>query len=405
MKKIFYYICAVTMVLSIVSCGGKGKNDAKNDGSKVSSVSGNTSSGDVSSGNSSSANVAAADTSTVEAGDANWFMAQTEKAPVKSVTASSELVEAKFAGKFLYPPINILDGDFKNTWCESVDGDGIGEAVTIEFEEPVSFDEIQVVNGFATDESWEINNRIKTLQITQVAGKHYQRKDYELQDGIKDWQSIKFEYPQTAQTIELAIKDVYKGTQYEDTCLDDVRLLYRGNEIPFTGVEKLKKIQEENSRAMLNSDFESKFKALFKKCANVDDPFIYLVIDGGNERGCVMKVDTEDGKFNLVDFDFCEFLPSDIDEEVVKEKNLTDFADRMSKSNYTRIALVEDGPGLSEYSIGNCKIYEKSRLSYVNTTVAKLVSVDGNIVTINGVKYTVVPSDETFVAYLPMYPM
>lgn len=402
MKKIFYYICAGMMLLFIFSCGGKGKDSSKKNSVAASSVSGNTSSGDVSSGKLSSANYSAVDSASDDEGDKNWFMAQTEKAPVKSVTASSELVEAKFAGKFLYPPINILDGDFKNTWCESVDGDGIGEAVTIEFEEPVSFDEIQIVNGFATDESWEINNRIKTLQITQVAGNHYQRKEYELLDGIRDWQSIKFEFPQTAQTIELKIMDVYKGTQYEDTCLDDFRLLFRGNEIPFTGVENLKKIQEENSRAMLNSDFEAKFTGLFKKIANVDDPFVYLVIDGGNERGCVMKADTEDGKFNLVDFDFCEFLPSDIDEETKKEKQLDIFADWMSKSNYTRIAVVEDGPGFSEYSVGNCKIYEKSRLSYVNTTVAKLVSVDGNIVTINGVKYSVVPSDETFVARIPM---
>lgn len=42
----------------------------------------------------------------------HWFMAQTDHAEIQSVTATSELVEAQFQGKYLYPPINILDGDF-----------------------------------------------------------------------------------------------------------------------------------------------------------------------------------------------------------------------------------------------------------------------------------------------------
>ncbi len=54
-----------------------------------------------------------------------WFMVQTEKADVKSVVATSELVEAQFDGKYLYPPINILDGDFNSTWCEA-DKNGSG---------------------------------------------------------------------------------------------------------------------------------------------------------------------------------------------------------------------------------------------------------------------------------------
>uniref|UniRef100_UPI00388FE519 discoidin domain-containing protein n=1 Tax=Treponema sp. TaxID=166 RepID=UPI00388FE519 len=80
-----------------------------------------------------------------------WFKAQSKSASVKSVTATSELVEAQFDGKYLYPPINILDGDFNSTWCEADQkGSGIGESITVEFAEPVSFDEIQIVNGFVS---------------------------------------------------------------------------------------------------------------------------------------------------------------------------------------------------------------------------------------------------------------
>ena len=54
----------------------------------------------------------------VFAGD--WFMAQTKSADLYSVGASSELVEAQYDGKYLYPPINVLDGNFDTVWCEAV---------------------------------------------------------------------------------------------------------------------------------------------------------------------------------------------------------------------------------------------------------------------------------------------
>ena len=79
--------------------------------------------------------------SPAQEGDGNWFMAQTKQATVKSVIATSELVEAQFDGKYLYPPINILDGDFQTTWCEAEeDGPGIGESITVEFAEAVNAD-------------------------------------------------------------------------------------------------------------------------------------------------------------------------------------------------------------------------------------------------------------------------
>ena len=45
------------------------------------------------------------------AGDDNWFMAQTKKAPISSITATSELIEAQYEGKYIYPPVNIVDGN------------------------------------------------------------------------------------------------------------------------------------------------------------------------------------------------------------------------------------------------------------------------------------------------------
>lgn len=198
----------------------------------------------------------------------NWFMAQTEQAAVASVTATSELVEAQFQGKYLYPPINILDGNFDTTWCEAdQNGSGIGESITIGFEEAVSFDEIEIVNGFASGNNYYTkNNRVKKILLTQTAGKHFQQKEYVLKDNTPTWQSIKFPLDQTAKTITIKILDVYKGEKYDDTCLDCFRLKYKGKVIPFKNVEALKEAQEKNSIYMLENskdDFKKQFFSLF----------------------------------------------------------------------------------------------------------------------------------------------
>ena len=187
------------------------------------------------------------------AGD--WFMAQTNSADLYSVGASSELVEAQYDGKYLYPPINVLDGNFDTVWCEAEkNGPGIGQSITIVFSGPVSFDRIEIINGFASKthpDYYKKNNRVKKIQITQTAGKHYQQGTYNLADNAPRWQPIVFTHAQTAQTIVLKIADVYKGDKYDDTCIAGFRLIYKGKEIPYTNVAKIKAVQEENSKLML----------------------------------------------------------------------------------------------------------------------------------------------------------
>ena len=104
---------------------------------------------------------------------------------------------------------------------------GIGESITIEFVEPVSLDEIQIVNGFAYTDYYTKNNRVKSILLTQTASKHFQQKEYVLADGVQNWQPIHFDLPQTAQTLTIKITSVYKGAKYDDTCIGDIRLLTR----------------------------------------------------------------------------------------------------------------------------------------------------------------------------------
>ena len=342
-----------------------------------------------------------------------WFMAQTDKAEVKSVVATSELVEAQFDGKYLYPPINILDGDFNSTWCEAdKNGSGIGESITVEFNEPVSFDEFQIVNGFASKDYYKKNNRVKSIVLTQVAKEHFQQKEYTLEDDKPDWQSIKFALPQTAQTITIKITGVYKGTKYDDTCLDDIRLLYKGKVIPFTGVADLKKVQEENSKIMLKSsaaDFKKQFYALF---------------DGGNKiflkakKGKRTIVIVRDGNsIHYVDeTDYLSFIKIGTESEVINQLlNLEHNYDREryiyddksdkyelryedsykeAKSAGKEFLLVGGTVGSywgrrTSYSLGNFRINKTEMIDYVKTTTAIIIKIEGNTIYWNGVPYTV----------------
>ncbi len=345
-----------------------------------------------------------------------WFMAQTEKADVKSVVATSELVEAQFDGKYLYPPINILDGDFNSTWCEADQkGSGIGESITVEFTEPVSFDEIQLVNGFASKDYYKKNNRVKSIVLTQVAKRHFQQKEYTLLDDKPTWQSINFALPQTAQTITIKITDVYRGSKYDDTCLDDIRLLYKGKVIPFTGVKELKKVQEENSKLMLKSnkaDFEKQFFALFYGGhtmylkSQIDNSAIVISRDGDRY---IVDIQENVGVFikngskseivkQLKDTDYAYTVYSDGEINDFCLKAGTDdyserFKDRFDSSSTADYLIV----GWESYnywdrtrwSVGNFRITKTKMIAYVETTSTTIVKIEGNTIYWNGVPYTV----------------
>ncbi len=333
----------------------------------------------------------------------DWFMAQTDSASVKSVVATSELVEAQFSGKYLYPPINILDGNFENTWCEADEkGSGLGESITVEFSEPVSFDEIQIVNGFATKDYYKKNNRVKSILLTQVANKHFQQKEYTLKDDIPDWQSIKFALDQTAQTITIKITDVFKGSKYDDTCLDDIRLLYKGKVIPFKGVEELKKIQEENSKQMLKSsasDFKKQFLTLFYgnntmylKSQKSDDVITISrfkeEITNISYHGELIKSGTkQELSDKLSELNLWRWYFEDDDEGSVKGSWYGDLLKK--KADYLLVGIDDGDWSEPEYEIGNFRILKTRMVSYVETTTAIIIKIEGNTLYWNGIPYTV----------------
>ena len=143
------------------------------------------------------------------------------KLSVKDASASSVISQEgtdNGAGK-------AVDGNEKTSWQEGVAGDGIGESLHFELEKSynVKYMSFQLGNW----NSWEYfdgNNRPKELEIT--VGDVTQTITFP--DGKTEyWVEFSGECP--ASEIDVVIRSVYKGSQWDDTCIAEIGVYGRGN--------------------------------------------------------------------------------------------------------------------------------------------------------------------------------
>jgi hypothetical protein len=171
-------------------------------------------------------------------------------------TATSSLAPA---GNIRYDAQNLSIGSRAVTWCEGVDGDGIGESVTmsittktdmIERDRIFRITSLMIVNGYAKDQTtWQNNGRVKTLRL--YVGDRYWC-DLHLADIIKP-QIFEFpsfmhispavhgkeipaagifaeiEYgddnvPVYRTDLKFEIIEVYRGNKYDDTCITGIAI-------------------------------------------------------------------------------------------------------------------------------------------------------------------------------------
>jgi len=139
-------------------------------------------------------------------------------------TASSTLAPQ---GKHHYEVQNIKGRSEEGSpWAEGVEGDGIGESITLNVKRPLPLYGILIQPGYwdpGRDEAWKKNNRVAALEIT-------------LNDERTFTESIPDEsfphpylirvrdYTKPVTKIKMVIKGVHRGTQSRDTCISLVEL-------------------------------------------------------------------------------------------------------------------------------------------------------------------------------------
>lgn len=143
------------------------------------------------------------------------------KLSVEDASASSTIVQEGTDNS----AIKAADGSERTSWQEGADGDGIGENLHLTLAKTyrVKYMSFQLGN-WNSQEYYDKNNRPKELEIT--VGDVTQSVTFP--DGkVEYWIELSKECP--ASEIDLVIQSVYKGSEWEDTCIAEIGVYGRGD--------------------------------------------------------------------------------------------------------------------------------------------------------------------------------
>lgn len=138
------------------------------------------------------------------------------------VSASSELKSPDHR----YAAQNVMPTSLGKAWCEGVPGDGKGQWLELTLKPPIKFLtelDIEILPGYITTlDTYRKNNRPRKIAVYI----NDQRKPTVV--TLEDYgrlQMFQFKHPPwPLKKIRLKILEVYKGTQYQDTCITQVVL-------------------------------------------------------------------------------------------------------------------------------------------------------------------------------------
>ena len=158
---------------------------------------------------------------------------------------------------FRYSCEKAFDANLETSWVEGVKGDGIGEKVAFtpfDFIRGTEIESITVVPGYAVEKHFRRNNRVKQAvlsvyptgvycpqgQTSYFIGKMIFQKILAFNDDMR-FQKFPLQIPGYEENMVLAggvllvleIKEVYPGSDWDDTCIAEIKLTDReGRQIP-----------------------------------------------------------------------------------------------------------------------------------------------------------------------------
>ena len=125
---------------------------------------------------------------------------------------------ADIEGSYVHGAWLTTDGKTQSCWSEGVPGWGIGEFITI------SFNDVYEVNGFniwtghqKSQDLFYKNGRPAAIRVIANGFNQF----YRLRDSMGS-QQIRFPYPVHTDNVKIIIADVFAGYKYQDTCIAEV---------------------------------------------------------------------------------------------------------------------------------------------------------------------------------------
>lgn len=140
------------------------------------------------------------------------------KTECTDISATSEMKE----GNVVYEAKSLWDYRNLKPWVEGVNGSGIGQKISIEYDTIFRFHGILVSNGFVDfnrPHLFSSNNRVKRIKVT--FGNTGTFEEFDLEDS-PNFQKLSFEGGQNVKFITIEILDIYKGSRYDDTCINKI---------------------------------------------------------------------------------------------------------------------------------------------------------------------------------------
>lgn len=142
------------------------------------------------------------------------------------VTAPRRLAATAKASSVLTPadayhPGYLFDGRLDFGWVEGVKGPGLGESMTLTFEQPVTLTALELWNGYQRSaDHFKKNARAKkvTVSLDGAAPIEFAVRD------VQGAQTLSLPKPTSVTTITLTIKDAFKGSKYDDLVLSELRV-------------------------------------------------------------------------------------------------------------------------------------------------------------------------------------
>ncbi len=149
---------------------------------------------------------------------------------------------------FRYSEKKAFDGDMETSWVEALKGDGIGEKIaftTLDFIRGMAITSISVVPGYGVEKYFRQNNRVKQAILSVYPTGVYAAQwdmSYPIGDIIYQTtltfdddlriQEFPLEIPGYEEDMVLAggvlfvleIKEVYPGSDWDDTCIAEIEL-------------------------------------------------------------------------------------------------------------------------------------------------------------------------------------
>lgn len=116
-------------------------------------------------------------------------------------------------------PHVLYDGSKDSSWQDGVDGSGIGESITYHLDQvcKVRFLVLRLGNWYGADDNYTMNNRPKTMT--------FEFGDQSVQVTFPDEKKefcVELSKDVETSEIKMTIDEVYKGTDYDDTCINEV---------------------------------------------------------------------------------------------------------------------------------------------------------------------------------------